>query len=351
MVSDNRITLVKAEEASHWDKIVRSFNNYDVQYLNGYARAFQIHGDGDPVLLYYEDDSTRAINVAMIRDIARSRPFCDVLPPGKYFDISTPYGYGGFLIEGDNYQAVNEAYNRYCYEHGYISEFVRFHLLNGYQTYYDGIRELKSQNVIRNLELPLDSIFMDFEHRTRKSIKKALNGNLSVEIDHTGQKLEDFLNVYYSTMQRTNASQQFFFSKQFFHAINSMTDHIVYFHILHEGKVVSTELVIYGPENCYSFLGGTDENYFHLNPNSLLKYEVIKWAKEKGLKRYVLGGGYGANDGIFTYKKGFSPRGIVDYYIGKKIFRQDIYDELVTVRMQQDVNFDKNHTYFPLYRA
>lgn len=35
--------------------------------------------------------------------------------------------------------------------------------------------------------------------------------------------------------------------------------------------------------------------------NDFLKFEVIKWAKEKGFKNYVLGGGYGTDDGIFQY--------------------------------------------------
>ncbi|MFK4998691.1 GNAT family N-acetyltransferase [Bacillus sp. N9] len=82
-----------------------------------------------------------------------------------------------------------------------------------------------------------------------------------------------------------------------------MKGNFVYIHVLNEDKVVSTELVLYGSENCYSFLGGTDRNYFKLQPNTLLKYEVIKWAKEKGLKRFILGGGYGKDDGIYKYKK------------------------------------------------
>ena len=88
-------------------------------------------------------------------------------------------------------------------------------------------------------------------------------------------------------------------------------------YVVHEGKIISTELVIYGTENAYSYLGGTDRDYFDVRPNDYLKYEIIKWAKAKGLKNFVLGGGYGADDGIFQYKLCLAPHGEYDFYIGR----------------------------------
>ena len=77
---------------------------------------------------------------------------------------------------------------------------------------------------------------------------------------------------------------------------------------------------------------------------------IIKWAKAKGLKRFILGGGYGEDDGIFKYKKSFSPNGIHKFYIGKKIFDRDKYDELIKIR-NSDLSFDKDTLYFPQYRG
>lgn len=42
-------------QRKEWDEVVRSFAEYDVYYLSGYVRAFEIHGDGVPQLLYYEE--------------------------------------------------------------------------------------------------------------------------------------------------------------------------------------------------------------------------------------------------------------------------------------------------------
>ena len=45
------ICIYSIEDNTKWDDIVSGFANYDVYYLSGYVKAFQIHGDGDPQLL------------------------------------------------------------------------------------------------------------------------------------------------------------------------------------------------------------------------------------------------------------------------------------------------------------
>lgn len=343
------LQVLTINEKDKWDSIVRSFRNYDVNYLSGYAKAFQLHGDGESLLFYYDDGSTRAMNVVMKRDIASTKPFKNKLPVDTWFDLTTPYGYGGFRVEGEGYEAVNDAYNSFCREKGYVSEFVRFHLFSEYQPHFSGLSETHTRNIVRNLELPLDEMLMEFEHKVRKNLKKATKARLEVEIDSSGEGLNNFLEIYYKTMDRRCAKDNFFFPEEFFKELNKMTGHYVYIHVLYEGKIISSELVLYGPENCYSFLGGTDRDYFHLRPNDFLKYQIIKWAKEKGLKRFILGGGYGNDDGIFRYKKSFAPNGVCYFYIGKKIFDEDKYNKLVNMREQK--HSEKNTLFFPLYRS
>ena len=100
-------------------------------------------------------------------------------------------------------------------------------------------------------------------------------------MDEEGKHLDDFLRIYYGTMERSDAEQQFYFKKSFFEELMSM-DNAVMFHVRFEDKIISTELVIYGAENCYSYLGGTDSEYFYTRANDFLKFEIIKWAKIRG---------------------------------------------------------------------
>jgi len=342
----DNLQLIKITESDKWDSIVKSFNNYDVFYLSGYTKAFMLHGDGEPLLIYYNDGLTKAINVVMKRDIAKSEPFKGKLPLNTWFDLSTPYGYGGFLVEGENTKDVEDSYVDFCKEQGFVSEFVRFHLFNNYTSFFKGESDSHTRNVVRLLDISVDDMLMDFEHKVRKNLKKANNAGLEIAIDKTGKMLDEFLKIYYGTMDRNSAQSSFFFSEEFFQTIQTLDDNYVYFHVLYEGKVISTELVLYGTENSYSYLGGTNHDYFDLRPNDFLKFEIIKWAKEKGLKRFVLGGGYGEDDGIFKYKRSFAPNGLYDFYVGRRIFNEGKYNELLNIRGNL-----QSSSFFPLYRA
>ena len=343
------ITEISINEQDKWDEIVRSFQDYDIFYLSGYSKAFMKEAprNGTPILLLYEDGEDRAINVVLRRDIARDDKLAGKIEEGQYFDLITPYGYGGFWGTITDWEELDRTYTQYCIDNHYVCEFVRFELFSNYHEHYSGEVETRTHNVVRSLEMPVDEIWMDFKQKVRKNVKRANKNNLGIIIESTGEHLEDFLRIYYSTMDRSDAEDEYYFSRQFYEDLNEMKDNVMYFHVVSEGRIISTELVIYGAENCYSYLGGTDRDYFDLRPNEFLKFEVIKWAKEKGLKNFVLGGGYGADDGIFQYKLCLAPHGVYDFYIGRKIFDRDAYDELVGLRAGDVLN----ERYFPLYRS
>lgn len=350
------IVEISVSEKEYWNQTVRSIKDYDVFYLNEYVDAFmsEDESNGAPILLYYENRGDRAINVVFKRDVSKDRKFEGELTRNTYFDLITPYGYGGFIGEIDDYDSLNKAYTKYCSDNNYVCEFVRFELFSNYYQNYCGEIESRTHNVVRNLESSMDEIWMDFKQKVRKNVKRANMYALEVIVDESGEYMEDFLRIYYGTMERSDAEDQFYFKKEFFEKLMSMDDNAVMFHVRFEGKIISTELVLYGRNNCYSYLGGTDSEYFYTRANDFLKYEIIKWAKEKGLKNFVLGGGYGSDDGIFQYKMNLAPHGIRDFYIGRRIFDQKVYNELLKIRSKGNTDIEKrliDSGYFPAYRG
>ena len=304
--------------------------HYDVFYLSAYLKAFQLQGSGEPILIVYSYECDRAIQAVFRRDVANDRRFARTLEKGKYYDVITPYG--GFIGTVHDKERLNREWNEYCSASGYICEFVRFELFSDYYTYFDGETETKTHNVVRSLEMPLEEMWMDFKHKVRKNVNRAAAYGLECILDPQGERLPDFLRIYYGTMDRNDAEDAYYFPESFFRALHEMEDNVMYFHAVYKGTIISTELVLYGPENCYSYLGGTDREYFAMRPNDFLKYEIIKWAKDKGLKSFVLGGGYGMDDGIYEYKKNLAPNGVTDYWIGRKIFDEEKYEELCALR-------------------
>lgn len=342
-----KLNVLGLSEAAEWDDIVRSFASWDIYYLSAYVKAFQLHGDGEPLLFYGEGDGVRGILVVMERDVADDPRFADKLPKGVTFDFATPYGYGGWLLEGEGDPApLYEAYRRWCGEHGIVSEFVRFSLFSNSMDSYYGDVVPRTQNVVRALDRPMDEMRMDFEHKVRKNLRRAEQSGLQFIADPKGDRLADFLRIYYGTMERTGAERRFYFGEAFFRQLEQLRDGCMFFHAALDGQIVSTELVLLGSKAMYSYLGGTEEAFYAYRANDFLKCRIIEWGLEHGVSYFVLGGGYGADDGIFRYKKSFAPNGVRQFYIGQTVFDEAACQKLISLRGELPES-----RFFPAYRA
>jgi hypothetical protein len=297
----------------------------------------EVHAHPGYVRLY-EEDGTRALCAVaagvLYPFLLRSDPV----------DIVTPYGYGGAFRTGEaDADSFWRAFDAWAAEQGAVSELVRFSLFPERLLPYPGEREPRLVNVVRDLEPPAGELWMDYEHKVRKNANKARRSGLRVEIDETGARLDDFVRLYEHTLDRRGAAGRYRFPRAFFERIrDGLAGHFAYAHVLDGDRVVSSELTLLSATSAYSFLGGTDEAAFELRPNDLLKVELMLWAKEAGKRRFVLGGGQQADDGIFRYKRSFAPNGLVPFEIGMRIFDHERYAELSRGR---ETNF------FPAYRV
>jgi len=276
-----------------------------------------------------------------------------------YYDIVTPYGYGGPVIltckdTGRLVSAYKKAFTDYCRDHDIVCEFIRFHLFDNvnFREKYYGETVKMLDNVIVDTTGSYDDIYMKYNHKVRKNVKKALRNGLEMTIESNTQHLNDFLDIYYETMDRNNAGQYYYFKKEYFENIaERIPENYVYFYVLKDGSVISSELVLCSQKYAYSFLGGTDQKYYPMRPNDFLKDAIIKWCNKTGREIFILGGGYSVNDGIYQYKRSFTSTPDVPFYVGKTIFNQEIYNQLVAVRAAEDEDFDEKSSFFPLYRA
>ena len=270
-------------------------------------------------------------------------------------DIRTPYGYGGAFFWGSDRDKVEKAFwpafDEWAASQGVVSEFDRLALFPDEILPYPGETEVKLENVVRKLDLPEEELWMDVEHKVRKNVKKARRSGLSVEVDRDGTRLDDFVDLYHGTMERRGAREEYHFRRGYFERlVRGLPGDFAFFHAIHEGRVVSTELVLVSTRSVYSFLGGTEAAAYPLRPNDLLKWEICLWAMAEGKDRFVLGGGHEPDDGVFRHKIAFAPHGRVPFLVGRRILRPDAYERLVKAR-EQEAGWGPRAGYFPLYRA
>ena len=273
------------------------------------------------------------------------------------YDLTGPYGYGGaYAIGNPDSDLFWIKFDEWAKKNNIVSIFTRLSLFPDQLIPFRGNIEIKSQNIIRTLDLKPDEMWMDYAHKVRKNVKKARRNGLEVQIDLDGLHLQEFLGIYYSTMERRNAAGCYYFPEEFFqNIVRDFVGQFAFFHVLHEDEIVSTELVLVSANYLYSFLGGTLSEVYPLRPNDLLKHEIIEWGREQGKRAFVLGGGYEEGDGIFRYKQSFAPHGVVPFKVGKRIYDSRIYEKLIEQRLQWEKNQGRDWKprpdFFPAYRS
>lgn len=350
------LEIISMDELDKWDSIVKRFKNYDVYYLSRYAKAFELHGDGEPILFYYNDDEIRAINVVMKRDIEKDKNLKNKIEPNLIFDIITPYGYGGFLVEGiindDNLKRLNEVYSQYCFSSNIISEFVRFHPVIKNSKINQKIYDVIDLGKTITIDLvSKEQIWQDLSSKNRNVIRKSIKSGVKIYWGRSPELIDKFIPLYNSTMDKDDATDYYYFNRDFYMSLlKDLKYNSLIFYAVYEQKIISMSIIIFGNENMHYHLSASDREYQSLAATNLLLYEAACWGCENGYKSFHLGGGLGSKeDNLFKFKEAFNKNSKTYFSIGKKIFDQKKYDELIRIRYQ-DSGFDGEKSFFPSYR-
>ena len=254
----------------------------------------------------------------------------------SYADISSPYGYTGPQF-GNN---VNSALYNYFWksaeswqrQNNIVSEFIRFSL-NGNHEHYPGSLVFNDNCVVGELD-DFDSLWKSFKPKVRNNVRKARKAGCYVHIEYnpiSSAAIESFYRIYTATMDRANADVRYYFTADLIGAfIDKNPQSCVVANTYLGTDAISTELCLLSGKTIYSFLGGTDSEYFSVRPNDLLKCELMKWGFEHGFRYYVLGGGRRANDSLYHYKKSFFHReNDISFITGRRIINRDVFSKLV----------------------
>jgi hypothetical protein len=343
------LRVLTLDDSDEWDGIVRTFKNYDVYWLSGYVKAFKIHGDGEPLLFFFEDEDIRGINVVMKRDISSDPFFAEKIEKEKNWDFSTPYGYGGWLLEGDKSEKLFEEYVRWCRKEGIISEFVRFHPLVQNHEFCTEDYEVIGLGTTVTMDITSsEKIWANFTSKNRNKIRKAQKGELKIYCGRYPEIFKTFRSIYNLTMDRDNANKYYYFGEEFYSSIlDDLPDNALVFYVVFEEKIIAISIILMANGRMNYHLSGSLKEYAEFASTSLMLYSVALWGMDKGYKTLYLGGGLGSNeDNLYRFKKAFNRNDdFKRFYIGKKVFLQEKYDELCSMK-----EID-NNGFFPGYRA
>ncbi|MBR0282666.1 MAG: peptidoglycan bridge formation glycyltransferase FemA/FemB family protein [Oscillibacter sp.] len=344
------LTVYTLRQSEEWDSIVRSFHDYDVYWLNGYVKAFQIHGDGEPLLFYCETDGGRGVNVVMKRDIAKDPRFAGKIPEGRYFDFSTPYGYGGWLIEGERRDSIFDAYGKCCQEMDVVSEFMRFHPVIGNHAQADAYEVIRlGPTVAMDLTSP-DVIWANVTSKNRNVIRKAQNSGVKIYNGRFPKIYDTFRDIYNATMDKDHAETYYYFPPEFYCSIlYDLSLNAQVFYAVKDETVIAVSIMLTANGRMNYHLSGSLKEYASLAATNLLLYQAALWGCANGCKTLYLGGGVGSGeDSLFKFKKAFYRGDDLPYFhIGRKVWNAEMYQYLASLRS----DIPQESRYFPAYRA
>lgn len=339
------------EQPEQWDAVVRSFRQHDVYQLSGYVDGFRIHGDGTPLLLHYEDETLRGINVVMRRDVAYDPHFVGRLEENRYFDLATPYGYGGWILEGcGKTEKLVEECEDWCLAHGVAAEFVRLHpILEEQSELLAKLYDVVPMGPTIAMDLSSkEMVWANLTSKNRNMIRKAQKSGLTVCRAQCPEIYEVFRELYDQTMDRDNADQYYYFAPQFYTSIlEKLTNQSqVFYARTADGTIAAAAIMLTENGRMNYHLSASRRELQHLAPTNLLLYEAAVWGAENGFQTLHLGGGVGSReDSLYSFKKAFYRGNPMRYHIGKKIWNSEAYEMLTNMRQDAPEN-----GFFPAYR-
>ena len=250
-----------------------------------------------------------------------------------YFDFETAYGYGGPIsnIEDNSFKKeALEVFFNYCKNNHYVAGFIRFHPMLKNFISFDSIGKtiLDRKTVLINLQKSTEELWLEVQSRNRSYIRKASKLGLRFIDDFDYKYLDDFMSLYKKTMDKLKSDKFYYFNSSYFRLIQNVK-HSFLGIVTYESKVISAAIFLYSEDYGNYHLAGSSMDYLSMRPVNFMLWEATKTLKKRGVKFFHLGGGLNSdiNNSLLGFKRKFS-KDSCDFYIGKLIFNQEVYDDL-----------------------
>ena len=294
--------IINFESEQEWKRILKNLNH---SYFHSweYASIIQLNTNVSNVsLLILDFDGVYGITTFTIREKIEG-----------YKDIYTPYGFGGFVF---TYQSSNrmvlpndmiELLDRIGRENNLVTGFFMNHPIF-YQDKNICTLMMPHHTVYEiNLELSLDELWKRLNSGHKYEINKAKKDKQLSLINDKSQLLQPFIDMYFSTMKRVNASDIYFFSHDFLTSIINSNNAIL-LGIKKGEQIVACVLFLFENKVAEYFISAAQADSRGLT--RLLIWEAFEQLKRMGVSKINLGGGVSKGDSLDDFKRRFGGESI-----------------------------------------
>ncbi len=165
---------------------------------------------------------------------------------------------------------------------------------------------------ILDISRDLESIKASFESKFRYNIHVAEKHGVEIKMENTEDAVEKFHSIYMETASRqTFIIHPLSYYKNILREVIGRGNGAIFMAYKDSAPVAGVIIFNFGKRAWYMYGASSSAARNHM-PNNLLHWEVIKWAKARGLKEYDLWGIPSRPDekhplwGVYRFKKGFN---------------------------------------------
>lgn len=265
-----------------------------------------------------------------------------------YYDLITPYGYGGLsAAEGASTQdkaAFRRAFIDQSRQRGLVAEFFRLSPLDDHP-------EILSTTTLHAERPTYGAIvhdpvleFQNSSGKHRTAVRKAAKMGVTIQVD-SAESLTDptapFREVYRETMARVDARNSLRLEDDYFERLSSLGENITVVQAQHEGHTVAAAIFMKWHDRIHYHLSGSTVHGRRLQATSAILAHTVN-AQSRLPFSIHLGGGVTADDPLSKFKRSSSSREFT-MTSTKAIINPAAYDRLTE-------HIASPSTYFPAYR-
>jgi hypothetical protein len=333
-------------EPGVWDAVLKEVGTYDYYNLSAFHRLWELRGHGKAEMLVYREGGHTVLYPMLVRNID--------IPPVSHEGLKDATCVPGLVgplsshtVPEDIRQRFIQALQSYFEESRIIAAFSRLNFLFDQQPLFDGYGETVYQwrEVSLDLTISEEEQFARYRRDHRKTVRKLTEAGFTCE-EVGPEFLDEFIRVYYDTMDRVGAESAYYFDRAYFDCLfNEMADVTHMFACWDGDRAAAVGLYFECSGIVHAYLGGTDPDYIQRSPLKLLNDSVRRWAVARGDRIYHLGGG---RDSLYEQKMAYGGRSH-EYFTWRHVVDPGAYQD-VCRRVVESAGVEPDDSYFPKYR-
>ncbi|MHC1738568.1 MAG: GNAT family N-acetyltransferase [Ignavibacteriaceae bacterium] len=334
---------------------ISNYKIVDIYYEPCYQFLYENKNGGRFAYFEYNENSKYAFYPFLLNNVNKIGYSLD----SNYYDIEGAYGYNGILsncIEEDFINKFYKAFTEFCKNNNIIAEFTRFHPLLENHIFSQNHMEVvfDRETVALDLRYSFENIWgKQYTSKNRNMVRKAEKLGYSIEIkdNPTHGDILNFIDVYYSSMNKVNAERYYYFSDDyFFNTFKLLKEFVFIFNVKdNSGGIICSAIFFHYKKYFHYHLSGRAEKADNSVNNYLLN-EAVKFAQKRKAEVFHFGGGRtnSPEDSLLKFKSNFSKKRL-PFYIGKKIHNERVYREVIK-QWEEKVKINKSSTNNKLLR-